>query len=429
MRLISKTATQSISYGRYRYNPLTVVLWLAIFIPGHLFDWLVERGFVAFFCIIAIVSLFQYGLPKRVWHFDFSVFIALFFILQISSLLAFLLTINTHSEFIPGHRNYIELARFLIWFLFFSFLLIYRKLSFIQPFEKAVRFSLFFSLFVFLCFVIDFPIMTTLFKDFMYADTKTAIQLGGWIRLAVPFENPNFLGFYLLMILTYILFFYDKQRQSIMLLFFTLVLVFLTGSRSAWFASLIVSLFFVLSAIVESISERRFSSSFVMLLLFLSGLLLGLLTFYEDIINSVRLQMVVNAVNEGGILTEPNVAARIEMVENAWEYFISSPLIGWGSSKSMIDVVDNQIMIWAVNNGSIGTLIIFGFFILIFYFQIWSSAIMRHRFGVLAFWTACLIMLQTGAFLNNFRIGFIFGFFLLAINIKIKQFEEEHAKW
>ena len=296
-----------------------------------------------------------------------------------------------------------------------------------RVFEIAIASSLIFSFAVFLVHVIEVPIVSFLIRDIIYAESKTVIDWGGWIRLAAPFENPNFLAVFLTMTLSYLLFFSDMKARFWFILL-TVILLFLTGSRSGWVALTLVLALFYLEVLKKALLGGKIKP-FLMATIVIGTSVVLLWNFGSPLLGLARVRMTVEALFVGGIMSEPHLAGRIHNFWEAMTYFYESPLLGWGSGKyAVMDIIDNQYATWLLRIGLFGFLLVIIFYSKVFFSQIKFAYRVGLTIGLFSFWGSVSLLLLTGAFLENFRIFFLFWIFVFAIWHHISEKVEHHDR-
>lgn len=386
-------------------NPMIAVAWLAIFVPGHLCQWWVERAFAAAVAVLGAFILF--GMPSswKSWAAARQAS-AFFFLIQFLFLFSFIYAI-AFMGIETGPRDYFEAGRYLILWVFIVYVMRHYDDRVRRATETATAAMLYYSLFVALCYLRPVPVVSEFFRHQLYAQTKTFVNYFGTLRLAAPFENPNFLGFVTVQVLAYMLFF---SRSPIRLIHCAaaLLVVYFTGSRTAW-----VSASLVLAGAVATYAWLGILRLRLKLALQL-GLALIILVgagvkFSGNILKNSRMQALFSAIHKGGIQKEPNAAGRLEQCAQSWEYIKRSPILGWGPSKyATWDYVDNQYVLWGLRNGLAGALLIIAGLGLVA-----TRLILSQRgdtlamLGAATFSAAIAVELLTGEFLNNFRLFFV----------------------
>lgn len=389
-------------------NPMILVVWLAIFTPGHLFEWWVERSFVA---AVFALSVFILTAKTSPWEVRRTARIAsgFFFLIQFFYVLSFIYSV-AFNGIETGSRDYFDLLRYVFTWAFALYVLRHYDDRVRRSTEVAVTAAMYFSLLVAVCYLRPLPVLTPFFRDFLYAHTKTAVNWFGQLRLAAPFENPNFLGFFAVQVLAYLLFF-SRSPIRFMHAGAALLVIYFSGSRTAWVSTGVVAAAAFAAYSYDLATKMKVKralqlSAAVMLL----GI--GVVRYGGAFLENGRVRAILEAVHKGGVQNESNAAGRVAQNLEAWEYIKRSPLLGWGPSKyAIFDFVDDQYALWGLRNGAVG-------FLLIMTGLVWVSwRIIRPQrgdsmklIGACAFVTAIALELLTGEFLGNFRLCYLTWF-------------------
>ena len=406
---------------RNNATKLAVILaWVAVFIPGHLYGWLLERSYSALLLVIAIASfaLSAGKVPHNCIGRRGNVL--LLGLLVVTALYVFsAVLIMLLDDYEMTLRDILDLPRYIVLGAIFVIVGNADPNHLRSALDKLIIFSLSFALFVLLMYLLDVPLLSDI-AFWLYQDTKTAIAFPRWIRLSVPFENPNFLAFYAILCLAYALFFTNGKNRAI-LATLSFVVLFATGSRSGWAAAVVLNLGLIARVSLGMFYTRstllRKDFQFLISLLLITLCLLWFL--YPYLLESVRVQLIIRALDEGGIFVEPNVAGRLDMFSEAFRVFSQSPIFGSGPYKAGgLDVIDNQYLINLARQGLLGFILTMSIMLYIFSGAIKFAQTWEEKFGVVFMWLAVSILLMTGAFLSNFRLFFLFAFFVVALNGK-----------
>lgn len=395
-------------------NPMIFVVWLTLFIPGHLFAWWVERSFAAGVFLVACLLLLVKGAPwetrKPARHAS-----VILFLVQFLYVTSFVYSV-AFNGIQTGPRDFFELGRYLILWAFIVYVIRHFEKRVGAAFESAMTASLYFSLFVLAAYQRTLPVLTPFFRA-LYAGTKTSVaRFGAQQRLAAPFENPNFLGFAATLAVCWLLFF-SKSRLRPAHVAAAFMVLFFTGSRTAWAATGVVLAFalavYVYQGLIQLKVKLAAQLSLGLLCVILSGPWVA-----PRVMASTRVARVVNAVTRGGLQDEANAARRLAQARDALGYIARSPVFGWGPSKyETMTYVDNQYLLWLLRNGLAGTgLILVGFALLSWRLLRGAREDLMRWTGAAAFLTSVALMLMAGQFLDNFRLFFLTGFMAAAIN-------------
>lgn len=395
-------------------NPMIFVVWLTIFVPGHLFGWWVERSFSAAVFLLACLLLLVKGSPweTRKPARQASV---LFFLVQFLYVTSYVYSV-AFNGIQTGSRDVFELGRYLILWAFVVYIIRHFEKRVGAALEAAMTASLYFSLLVLAAYQRSLPVLTPLLKA-LYAGTKTSVaKFGGQQRLAAPFENPNFLGFAVTLTICYLLFF-SKSRLRLAHIATGMIVLFFTGSRTAWAAAGVLLAFALAVYVYQGLIQLKVKLAAQLSLAFLCLILSGP-WLIPRVMASSRVARVVNAVSRGGLQEEANAARRLTQAREALAYISRSPVFGWGPSKyETMAYVDNQYLLWLLRNGAVGTgLILTGFVLLAWRLLRGARGDLMRLAGTAAFLTSVALMLLAGQFLDNFRLFFLTGFMAAAIS-------------
>jgi O-antigen ligase len=378
----------------------------AVFIPGHLAGWVLERVFVVGSSAFCTFVVLEAGLLRRRVFGVVAPGAVLGSILavQIVYLLGTLL-----SQFLgPLPFNPLELARYPA----IASLILLIGTTADRRLTRAVggigRLSLVYAGIVTTALSLKVPIVSDLFEA-VYHDTKTTIALPAKLRISIPFENPNYLAFYLLGVIVYLLYL-DRTRLRPIYLVVASALMLFTGSKAGWLAlSFVLAVMFCnrLWAFV-SVPRVRNAVPLLSLMAFAVLAVLGFGVADRAVGGASRLESTIASYQAGQLLTEPSLVSRIHLVHDSLDAFGRSPLVGWGSGdhKDLL-VFDNQYLLWLVRLGLIGT------GLLLFLYGRLARAVFRGtrgltRAGYVGYMVGVLIMLATGVFLENFRLLVVF---------------------
>jgi len=304
-----------------------------------------------------------------------------------------------------GIRDLLELVRYPFILLLVLFLIaVQRRVSREAFLRRCVIPSIWVSMSLFLVCLFDIPGLSDVIR-YVYSGTKSSLNLDMlWIRWSIPFENPNFLGVYLVWCLATLLFF--TKRLPPVSIICCLVLTFASGSRTAWVAALYIGIVWAVATVLH-LTRRR--------LLVLTLCIAAVTSFFLviDVGRFARAGLIGEAIARGSILYEGNVAFRVEqMLELGTKTLSVSPVFGFGPAKqALVAVIDSQYLLWLVRMGIIGLVLVMSFYTMIALVVPLRAAAREKRhyeaWGIVAFAGATAICLLTGAFLDNMRLLFL----------------------
>jgi len=393
-------------YGSSSRAALQVVFWLAFALPALGDPYVVEKaamGALALGCVLLLAS--SKRMPASYFERRLTPIIVPLVVVSFTYSLSYFAAL-WGADVQTGLRDLMELIRYPLWVIFVLTLLAFRRQVGAEWIvRRLVVPSIYFSVACFVLYVLPVPFLSALLR-YVYSGTKTAIGFDtGWLSWSIPFENPNFLGLYLNWALVALLFFSKKTRTAPIAV--TLLLIFATGSRTAWLACLCALAAWVVASALSPGRRRRA----VWLFLAAGGILclaavLSPVRFDE----MTRVERVTTAIQKGSVLLEPSLAAHLvhanTLLSDVWA---AHPILGVGPSKyAVADVIDNQYVTWLVRTGVVGTLcLLLTVTTLILWRPMRAFLAIQDRFhavGVVAFTVATGLSLFTGAFLDNLRL-------------------------
>lgn len=395
-------------------NPMRAMVWLTIFVPGHLFGWWVERGYAGAVLFVAVMVLMTKGSEWETRKPSRQASVILFLV-QFLYVTSYIYSV-AFNGIQTGSRDLFEVIRYLIVWGFVVYVIRHFDAKVRSSLEAAMTAALYYSLFVLATFKYRIPLLTSFFRGWLYAETKTtAGDFGGQMRLAAPFENPNYLGFASVMTMCYLLFF-SKARLRTLHIAAALLVVFFCGSRTAWAGTGLLVAAALATYCYQSLVKLNIKYAVQLSLVFLVLMISGP-WMLQRVMASNRVIRVVKAMEKGGIQEEANAAHRLTKAREALVYIRQSPVFGWGPSKYVtMTYTDNQYLLWLLRNGALGAgLIVLGFAVAGVRLVLAARGNLMHAVGAASFVCTLAVMLLAGQFLDNFRLLFLAVFFAAAI--------------
>jgi hypothetical protein len=369
---------------------LVSLVFVAVFLPGHFLDWWVER----FFTLIILASGFFVVLK---FGFRYQ-FVPLFVVLSVLAMISMIAFVSSSYLYEKG-LSFREASEFFRWCIYFFGTVLLYWISVFAPLkhlEFILKLLMCFSagVGVFLYFDIS-PIADIL--SFVYEDTKTVVSVN-WIRVGAPFENPNFLAIVTALSLLYFMICsLDKKRNMIPWVALSLFVLYLTGSRTGW----ILAFYFIFFIFIRSGFSLVVRNLFNFLIFFI--LIAFVVIHFSDVILSQKRILFTLDLFSGDVFEKRGIAGRLAMSMDALGVFLENPLVGVGPLKNASTmVVDNQYALILLRYGAIGL-----FFWLIFLFLNIYLVINRINFHILLAVTGLIMVLISGAYIDNFRVWFL----------------------
>lgn len=378
------------------------LLGAAIFVPGHLFGWLVEWVWLGLTCFVCTLVIARRGVSGSLAGWSATTWLALLGAASGLSCVTLAASVAVrHAAFDP--RDLVEMVRLPIYALFFIAIATADRRWNSIAVDRAIALSI---AFIIGCTVVYFtrvPVLYQFLNDFLYSDAKVMFD-AGYIRISFPFANPNFLAFYLLLVLAYTAFFIPRP----LVFMGALMALFLTGSRSGWLAALPI-----LIAAYTTYAYRVTTRSFGLGTLLVWSIPLAsaalAIRFSEELQQFTRLAELVNAVGDGGIAGVHTADVRLAAAGQLLRWVERAPILGWGPGRGLgIDLADNQYLSWALAWGAVGTTIMLVTLGMLFVRLMLGARDPVRFIGALAFAASIAAILFTGDFLENYRLFFLF---------------------
>lgn len=412
-----------------------IIILLIIFTPGHLLEWGVERALVAITSILSIYYIAKFTHPGQEAFFSTKTLFIYFSTVQLFYAISFLIGVGGATASQAATRDYYEMLRFMIYFLYAALIFRAFRHENVPPFTKIIYATIGFSAIVAAIYIVRVPYISGFLEGVIYADTRDNLSdllTGGRTRFTAPFPNANYLAYFLCMAITYLLF-YVSSSPRYLISILAIGLLYLTGSRTGWIVGGIVLTVWGFAHLLQSLKSPKFSS--VLAQIIFASIFLVLISFlFEYFATSTRVSELSKAINSRDLFLVDSFSHRVNEYFYLLTYVSKSLLFGWGPSKENIGyIIDNQYLLWILRHGFLGFfLIIFGAVAL--FFKMWKSAKgdLVGKFGIVAFAIVVALFLLTGAFLNNFRLFFItvlFAAAMIASKQRVRSNEGVHHRY
>lgn len=388
------------------------LLGIAIFVPGHLFGWLVEWLWLGATCLASLLVIARRGIDGALAGWSGTTWLTVFGIGTALSCVSVGIAVAVrHAPF--DTRDVAELVRLPIYALFCVVLATCADRWNPAAIDRVIALSIFFVIGCTVVYFTKFPVLYEFLNEFLYSDAKVMVE-AGYVRISYPFANPNFLAFYLLLVMAYTGFF--SPRPSIF--FGALVSLFFTGSRSGWLAALpmLAVAYFLYAFRVSTVSLGR-GTLFVWAI---PAVLVALaIQFSGELQQFARLAELIDAIGDGGGVSEVRTAdVRLAAATELLGWVERAPLLGWGPGRALgIDVADNQYLSWALAWGILGTSLMITALGMLFGNLLVSARGAAKLAGAFAFTLSLAAMLFTGDFLENYRLFLILAAMIQACHL------------
>lgn len=407
------------------------VLLFVLLVPGHLGSYLVERAAIAALIallVIRVATTRQVPLPQLRVAAPPLVLVALLWGAGV---------IYTGATlWHQGHEpQWQELGRFPTYLALFALLLILSANGPVRATRWAVRTAIFYSAGVLLVLRLDLPLLGSV-ADFLYGATKMRWNAESGTRFSAPFENPNYLAFFLVVGAAYLFaterVHGDDAVAGRIAMFVAGGLLALTGSRSGYIAGM-VALLSLLAVTVHrwltdgggGLGPRKRRRRVINAIVLIAGLaLVALAAPLVAELQSSRLDVLEQLATAGAdsgasrlalASIDASVSGRLSNWQGALSALQSSPVIGTGAWAS--EIVDSQFLIWAARVGLVGTAAILAFWGYLIVGALRGDRCRDARWSTWVIVVPAIVMLAAGAFVSNFRLFFFLASLMLSLAV------------
>lgn len=373
-----------------------------MFVPGHLFGWLIEWLWLGAQLAIAIFYFtlhrktpFQKtsDIKPRTWLVSCFVFIIL------STSAALYSAVFLGADIIIS--DIIDILRFAIWLPLVLFVGAIYDESDISGVTNILKLVIVFNLSCSIIILLNIPIVYEIVMG-LYAEAKVQVDYGH-IRIGIPFVNPNFAALVFIFIFSYFAFF----ERSISYATLAIVCIFLTGSRSGVIAAMPLFTLAYMVSFKNMFTTKNKGYSLIFLSLHFVALIY-ISSIIELTSSLPRYFELIDALSSGGVGGVETASIRFDVVNSALEFVKLSPYIGWGPGRSYgLDIIDSQLVSWVVLLGFPGAILIACLFLALFINIALCSQNWEHRLAAIATCVSFFLLLATGDFMKNYRLFFI----------------------
>ena len=379
---------------RFFNNQVVLFLVIALW-PGFMLEWTLEW--------VLVVFLSVFGMYKYISSQDESLKVARagLFIASVMATLALVSLVFTilSQRFDSGPRDLIDAFKpFLIFFPLFLSLSLAAPKS--QDVQNAATAILVYSIASYLIIKFEVPFFGDLL-NFVYSETKMNISDYS-ARHTIPFENPNFLGYFSVLCLFIGL--YSSRTINYSLSICALIVIGLTGSRTAWTLGGSLLIFFLLESVFSAFMKTKNVSivksvAIVLFFYFLSFAVSEFIEGYERLTD--YLEILINL----DFSRDASYAERDALRGGAMSLIMDRSFFGWGAVKySGFDVVDNQFFGFLLRYGVAGILVLVPYMYICCRKYLQSRVSPIDRMHLLIFSLIFLAWLWTGSYMENVRL-------------------------
>lgn len=371
----------------------------AFFVPGHLFDWAFEYLWLA----VQLTALFIFWISNRkklqpTAGVEPTIWLYVLLAITISGIISAVYG-YTALSIPPELADVFDLLRFAIsipLIILTGTMLTENNLTRVL---KVIKICIIFNLICCLALIYNISPLSDVLT-IVYEDAKIQFD-NNYIRIGIPFANPNFAAYIFVLLLSLFLFFEKSVIFSVLLL----VSIFLTGSRSGYLAALPLIMLAYFQIMISSFRNTKYAALFI-----ITNAMVLIVTYSTEILFGTfnRVNELADAYIWGDFSEVDSAAVRLNVISDATAYIGASPILGVGPGRSLgFDVVDSQLVAWPLNLGIPAALVLY----IIFSAPALQLAIKAlnpaQKFAALATGLSFFMMLAAGDFLKNFRLLYL----------------------
>ena len=364
-----------------------------------MFEWALEWLWLGVQTFVALYWFFGMRRPVRpTAGVDPFVWIVLFALFSLSGLMGALY--GGVFLWIPfGVADVPDFLRFLIFIPLVLFIGSAVGQEQLDGISKALKMVVIFNLITSFILISNAPVLADLVM-LVYEGAKVRFDLP-YIRIGIPFTNPNYAALVFLLIMSYFLFFRKSPIFSVL----TMVSLFLTGSRSGLIAAVPVLILAYFGLMRQVFHGFRNVAVIICLHIFPAYYLSTIIEGAEGLARMVELAEALQNRDIGDVET---AAIRFDLAENALRFIQKSPIFGVGPASAYgLDITDSQLVAWPLMYGIPCALLIMALFAFMFFNIPVRSRLGSAMMPALATGLSFFLMLATGDFMKNYRLFFI----------------------
>jgi len=392
----------------------TFYFTLVAMMPGHLLDWGVEWSFAA---TTTVAGLLLYPRFHRIYPRISTYGLLAILLVTLISVFSYIATL-VFGRFETGLRDLVDLFKPGIIYFSCTLGFIFGTIT-LQQARNATAYILIITLICTIVIVIQPPVLFELVQ-IIYSSTKTNISDFNF-RVSIPFENPNFLGLFSIFSLCIALFI---QKPDLRLTILSILVIALSGSRTAWITSIGVILVFLIFA-GRDLFLRQITPSLSAIIVPIVIILLGVYFMPIFLEENQRIIDFIDVLMNLDLSQDASYAERIEMRANALSLIMERIFFGWGSIKySNLDVVDNEYVSLLLRFGIFGSLIVLLALGFLFATHVSHSMTRTKGHHVVLFWIVALAWMWVGSFAENIRLSILLTMLFAST---ISSYEKYHS--
>jgi len=394
---------------QYRVRSWPRLFLVTSLIPGHLFGWGVEWAFAVATTTLGAVTFHRMarnhpiGARNGLW---------MLLLLTAVSLVGYIMTLVLAN--IPtGVRDAVELVKPAMVFFSCAYALSVGVPA-VDELRRACFVVLAFGVICAFILIFEVPVLGVV-VDALYGTTKTAFS-AYYVRLSIPFENPNFFGLFAVMSLMLALNF--EAQPDAKLVAVSLLAVGLSGSRTAWLTSSLILFFFVLDVARRfMLAPRRLTGFHLLLGVALPLILVAMLPLAAE--SFQRVEDFLNLLVEFDLAADESYAERVALREMTTALIRERPIFGWGAMKyTSVDIIDNQYYSLLLRFGVPATILLALVALTGIAWQVQSTRSGAPRRALALMWVILAAWLWNGTFLENVRLAMLITIFFSAASAR-----------
>jgi len=345
--------------------------------PIFFSDFFKQKVLILFILIISLIPLYKKKIPFK--------FLFALILIYCSLFISFFMNFIYITNFI---EILLELFRPLISFIIFIGLYVIITDYDIEKINKMSKKIVYFSIITELGFVILHYTPLINIIEIFYDLSKLRLSNGIFqsMRMVGTFENPNYLGFFSILLVSLIYFFkYNFKKKEIVTLNFILTLfIFMSGSRTA-----LIVLFFQMVLYYKII------------LIILSLVFPFVYPFI------LRIPRFTQLISPDSIDKIQSFSMRYDIVQKGKMLFYDRPFFGYGESP--INITDNYFLMFVLRYGLFFYfMLMISFVIILFNKGFTNKQYLKKKIQIVIYYfLPIFVFLLTGSFFDNFRLLYL----------------------